>query len=248
MSAADAASLRFWESVADVATWAVIIGVAGEVIEILLKFLKLKFDKRRKSDPQLHPPKHIEWIERHDIGLEIFGGVFWMLVVLGLIFEWRGSHKAKDITDREARRLTQQLDAATTSAGEAKKETEQLRKANLELEKATRQLVHQYDQSTNALAEANARLASIRPIKERLVEFMKEIDPWIMSFVKAGETKFGHGSLSPYKFNKLMSLAGEPGASAYIHSVKVKEDGATRIGPSGQLFDVEWRLTHALVE
>lgn len=71
-----------------------------------------------------------------------------MLVVLGLVFEWRGSHKAKDITDREARRLTTQLEATTEKAGEAseraglaeqraaeaEKEVEQLRQTNLVLE------------------------------------------------------------------------------------------------------------------
>src|SRR6185295_11554478 len=119
MTIADAASLSSWELVADLATWAVIIGVAGEGGEIALKFLKLRFEKKQKHNPSLIPAKHIEWIDRHEVGLEVGGGLFWALVVIGLIFEWHGSHESKRITDREARRLTEQLEVTTEIAGVA---------------------------------------------------------------------------------------------------------------------------------
>jgi hypothetical protein len=52
------------------------------------------------------------------------------------------------------------------------------------LNNKTLELAHQYDLSTNALAEANARLASVRPIKERLLDWFSRFAPSALSQLK----------------------------------------------------------------
>jgi hypothetical protein len=118
MSAADAASLSFWESVADWGTWLVIIGVIGEGLEIALKVLEHKFTKNRC----------LKWCEHHKFWIDVvFAGLFWIMVVFGLLMEFRGSHKAQEITLRENSRLGQLAGEANERAGNAEKEAQQFR-------------------------------------------------------------------------------------------------------------------------
>jgi hypothetical protein len=73
----------------------------------------------------------------------------------------------------------------------------------------TLELAHQYDLSTNALAEANARLASVRPLKERLVEWFNGFDPTILLKLKQGQTSFKI-TVPKLQFSLFMSMMGEP--------------------------------------
>src|SRR4051812_45056634 len=122
MSPEDALSLSRWELVADVATWAVIIGVAGEGIELILKLLK-------------HFNKLPEFCIKYDFWIDTVAGIFfWMMVVGGLVFELRGSHKVKVISDRENARINKLAGDANEQAGIANREAAQFRRKAAELE------------------------------------------------------------------------------------------------------------------
>jgi len=97
MSAIDSESLNSFEWLADFGTWLVIIGVAGEGVEIVLKVLQHKLTNE----------KFLAWCKNHEFSIEIWGALFWLMVVIGLAVEFRYGHKAKTITDRENARLTQ---------------------------------------------------------------------------------------------------------------------------------------------
>src|SRR6267142_631907 len=92
MIAFDAASLKQWELVADWGTAFVIIGVAGEGVELLVKCFENRLKKSRNADIFFH--KADPWIN-------LIGGLFWMMVPLGLWAEFRGNHNAKVILDRD---------------------------------------------------------------------------------------------------------------------------------------------------
>jgi hypothetical protein len=93
-------------------------------------------------------------------------------------------------------------------------------KTNLaQLNKATLELAHQYDLSTNALAEAKARLASVRPLKDMFVSVLNDIDPKIIPALKGGQTVFNLSAIPEYKFSQLHALLNEPGASAYCSGI-----------------------------
>jgi len=66
MVALDSSVLKFWEALADWGTWLVIIGVAGEGIEILLKILERKCKNEKFSG----------WYKKRDFAIEPWSGVF----------------------------------------------------------------------------------------------------------------------------------------------------------------------------
>jgi len=78
----------------------VIIGVAGEGVEIGLKLLRNRI--RRIG----------HFFEKHELEIDFVGSVFWILVVIGLGMEWRGNHRASQIK-------YDQLVSAINTAGEA---------------------------------------------------------------------------------------------------------------------------------
>jgi hypothetical protein len=104
MTAAVSSSLSSWEMLADWGTLLVIIGVAGEGIELALKIL----DRKSKSE------RFKNWYKRHEFSIEICGVIFWMMVVVGLVMEFRGNHKSQQIVKVENTRITEE-------AGEARK-------------------------------------------------------------------------------------------------------------------------------
>jgi len=77
------------------------------------------------------------------------------------------------------------------------------------------QLAHQYDLSTNALAEAEERLKFVRPIKERLIDFLNSIDAGIIPAFRSGQTNFQYG-IPEYQYNKLLDFANEPDGATYL--------------------------------
>jgi hypothetical protein len=106
MNTADASSLKFWEGLADVGTWLVIIGVAGEVVEIVLNILKHILKNK----------KFLDYHKKHKFCIEILGMVFWLMVVVGLCVELKGGHESKKISVAENSRLTKQLNDTTHEA------------------------------------------------------------------------------------------------------------------------------------
>jgi hypothetical protein len=79
----------------------------------------------------------------------------------------------------------------------------------------TLELAHQYDLSTNALAEAKARLASIKPLKERLVEWLNRLNPVILKNAQAGQFA-SRVTMGQPEFFKLSSFLEEPDAGSFV--------------------------------
>jgi len=176
----------------------VIIGVAGEGVEIVLKIMQHKLTNEN----------FLAWCKLQEFAIEIWGAVFWIIVVIGLAVEFRYGHKAKTITDAENVRLIQ-------NAAELRQRAANTESNLVVLNKATLELAHQYDLSTNALAEANARLAAIRPLKDRLIDCLNLIDPSILPALRGGKTKF-QLTIPMYKSNLLIAIVAERGSAKYI--------------------------------
>lgn len=125
MTALDLASLSWWETVADIGTWLVIVGVAGEGIEIVLKIIE-------------HKSKHQgfkHWYEKYEFSIDVVGGIFWMMVVIGLLMEFRGSHESQRIVQTENTRITQEAGEAIKQAGFANERASSNELARLEMER-----------------------------------------------------------------------------------------------------------------
>lgn len=121
------------------------------------------------------------------------------------------------------------------------KQVEILRQGNLELQTNVAnlndvaiQLAHQYDLSTNALAEANARLASIRPLKNRLIDCLNIIDPSVVPALKGGKTTFKLNNVPEYKFNQMAALLSERGSAAFVASAS-RDGNVVIMGGVGQV-------------
>jgi len=80
----------------------------------------------------------------------------------------------------EAVRLENKVEETRNQASLTESKNLALRTNVASLEKGVIELAHLYDLSTNALAEANARLLAIRPLKERLVDCVNDIDSGII--------------------------------------------------------------------
>jgi hypothetical protein len=138
------------------------------------------------------------------------------------------------------------------------------------LETSVRELVHVYGQSSNALveatnileqsksqlaiaelklAEANSRLASIRPIKDRLLDFFNAIDRAIIPALRSGTTKF-RLRVPEYLHTRLRSLQAEPGSDSYVAGVinmnEVNQN--VFVGFGGSVYDLAVELKPALAE
>src|SRR6266478_3062610 len=105
-------SAKTWEFIADLGTCVVIVGVAGEAIEIAAKATKVfglkwgRFQRWLKTCGHL---KHwAEWCDEHEPSLEFIGAACWALVVLGLMVEFGGNHEARRIGDSENARLNKE--------------------------------------------------------------------------------------------------------------------------------------------
>jgi hypothetical protein len=92
------------------------------------------------------------------------------------------------------------------------------------LNKATIELVHQYDLSTNALAEAKARLATIKPAKERLMDLLQDIardktEEMMQALRSNRPVTFGSVTLDAYQLHQLEDFLKNSETKSFI-SVK----------------------------
>jgi hypothetical protein len=157
--------------------------------------------------------------------IDIAGFFFWVIVIVGLALEIPDAANA----DRETSFANRQFAALTEK---------------------TLELAHQYDLSTNALAEANARLAAIRPLKERIIGWCNEVDPRILVALNAGQTTFNAEILAP-DVAVLRSLQIEPGAVKYILWVKFGNErnvNVTRVDSRGQHIALQIALSPELAK
>jgi hypothetical protein len=112
MTAIDSASLESFERLADIGAWLVIFGVVGEGLEIALKIC----DHKCKNE------RFLNWYKKHDFCIEIWGGIFWIIVVGGLVMELRYSGKAQMLVKKENSRITQEATDARKIAGQSELE------------------------------------------------------------------------------------------------------------------------------
>jgi hypothetical protein len=102
MTAFDPGSLSHWESFADWGTKFVIVGVAGEGLELFIKFIARPLRKRASWRHFFH--KADPWID-------FVGTVFWIMVVCGLWAEFKGNHMSKIILDKDNAQLHLQAES-----------------------------------------------------------------------------------------------------------------------------------------
>lgn len=95
MTALDSSSLKFWEVFSEIGFVLVIVGVAGEAVELFERLV------RRKS-------ARIFWAK-----------VFWGILVFGLAMEFLGSHNASRIADTENAKLSKLAGEAAERAAKA---------------------------------------------------------------------------------------------------------------------------------
>jgi hypothetical protein len=116
MTALDSSSLKFWESVAEWGFRMVFIGVVGEGAEIIAKlYFKKSFKKYEHS-----------W--------DIFSGICWLILVVGLAIEFKGTHNVTLIADSENARLTNEAALARREAGQANERAANTESNNLVLQ------------------------------------------------------------------------------------------------------------------
>ncbi|MDR3457256.1 MAG: hypothetical protein P4N60_07410 [Verrucomicrobiae bacterium] len=131
---------------------------------------------------------------------------FWLMVVWGLGIELFAFCFTLLASNREIQSLTRDNLALQTK----------MASMNVTLI----QLANQYDMSTNALAEAKARLESVKPLKSRLADWLNGCAPKILEELKSGQTHFILNNVPEYKFTQLDALLSEKGAKDFCSSVE----------------------------
>ena len=155
---------------------------------------------RKKAEKDVHHRIEARFIAMVSIGVTMEFFVLGHSIREGVRLEDKVSEANERAENSESNNLVLQIKIAT-------------------LNSAVLQLAHQYDLSTNALAEANIRLSAIRPLKDRLIDCLDDIDPTIVSFLRAGKTEFELQFVPEIKFNVLMALLKERGSDAYCSRV-----------------------------
>jgi hypothetical protein len=197
-----------WELLAFAGSILVILGVVAECVDLLSKCSRnewcVKWGKRvvfHQNDRRVIM-LFLHRVEPFELLIEVAAFV---LVVAGLSMELWGSTKALLASDEENRALQKQV-------GESKQQLAILNNKTLEL-------AHLYDLSTNALAEANARLVSVRPLKERLAEWFDRCDMSILQKLRSsglGSCKIEMGEVD---YLQLALMLREPGSQTFCEQV-----------------------------
>jgi len=165
----------------------------------------------------------------------------------------------------EAAETDKQAADAITLAGSANERAANTESNNAVLQGIVRELAHVYGQSSNALVEATnvlqqakgqlvtveAKLAEaramIRPLKERLIDLLNEIDPRFMSVLRSGTTMF-RVNMPENQYTRLKLLQSEPGSDAYLSSVRIADPTTTAVGPQGSIFELLIELNPTLAK
>jgi hypothetical protein len=147
----------------------------------------------------------ITWLrnkESSDRGLA-FWGILLSFVAGGLwVFDAKAAHQLARIQQKDSDRH------ATIQDKSLQDVTSQLAR-----------VTSQYDQSTNALAEANARLSAIKPPKQRLIEVLNSVDAKMLVGLRSGTNVYG-GRIDLSKFDRLEEFANDPETSRFISITK----------------------------
>jgi hypothetical protein len=159
-----------------------------------------------------------------------------LLVAMGCIGEWILESKEDDGDDPVKRRIHKRrmlcirgvaigvtlefvlLSHTIAEAQKQEREIGQLKTSNLVLEKSVMELARQYDLSTNALAEANARLASIRPIKQKFLDWFNRFAPSALQQLKSipdGQRLHFNLRVGQFEYTQLSMLIMEPGGTDF---------------------------------
>jgi hypothetical protein len=136
------ASSETWERIADFGSWMVVWGVLGEGLEISIKLAQLLRIKWNRIWNWLSLCSILrglrskcalcfEWCDRHELAIEVWGGFWWLVVVLGLVIELGANQRARRIDGAENVQLHKRAANLETNAAELKLEAEQLHSTNL---------------------------------------------------------------------------------------------------------------------
>jgi hypothetical protein len=216
MSSIDSWWLTFWEWFATIGFLLVIVGCIIEGVEHFCKFKRGEAHRRK--------------------GIEKLG---WLILVAGLAMEFLGDKRAKRIADRENIRLTNEAAQASEDASKANERaalaTELAKSNELQVAVFSKQLIelaHQYDLSTNALGEANARLAAIKPPKQRLIEILKALDKTgaVMASLRVGQVNLAV-TLDASMIREFEDFSKNPETAGFI-SIKKTGGNASLVGGS----------------
>jgi hypothetical protein len=132
MISLDSDSLKFWQSFAEWGFGLVIVGVFGESVDLVAKWV-VRCRKRRL-------PKQVD---RWMLPLE---SSFWIILCVGLAMEFLGGHKAMLIADRQNAILTDKAEQAGKDAEQAKERASKLDLVRVELEEKVEELRKKNDE------------------------------------------------------------------------------------------------------
>jgi hypothetical protein len=127
-------SAHTWETIAEIGTTLVIVGVIGELPEIGVKLIKSLESRWRWFKSWIAKPSRVKtcfnWCEKHELEIDIVATVAWVLVVVGLAVELGGSHEAKKIEDAENALLHKEAGQAIKDAALANDRAANVEKTN----------------------------------------------------------------------------------------------------------------------
>jgi hypothetical protein len=151
----DPDSLKFWQSFSEWGFWLVIVGVFGESVDLVAKWL-VRCRKKRL-------PKRVD---RWMLPLESF---FWIILCVGLAMEFLGGHKAMLIAGQQNAILTNKAEQAGKDAADARLEVARITQTNLSLVNSIEQL-----RSTNLWWQAKLQPRTITPMQVTNFIFLTE--------------------------------------------------------------------------
>jgi len=124
----------WWSNFADFSAGVVTIGVVGEAIELTPKIIKAVQNWRVFIKQRARFESLLKWFEKHEHALDIWGGVFWALIVLGLAGELLGSISARHFDSLTIGQLTEKSSVAIRDAADSNMRSKQLESTNLLLQ------------------------------------------------------------------------------------------------------------------
>lgn len=170
----------------------------------------------------------------------------WRILMIGIVMEVVAAFLISVISGLEIADLTDKAGKANERAALIESNNLVLQTNVESLNNSTLELAHKYDLSTNALAEANARLAVIRPLKERLIENLNKLGVGLVDELKTNSVVAFRAIVATSEYISLKSLSDELGAEKYI--LFRSDMGGQMISNTGMKNRIEIEIKHALVE